>query len=60
MYATLYPERAARIRANRGFPANIDFDPPEPEIVAALVNGTSSILRALDLRGEPVEPALVT
>jgi hypothetical protein len=60
MYATLYPERAARIRANRGLPANIDFGPPEPEIVAALVNGTSPILRALDHRGEPAEPALVT
>ena len=46
MYATLYPERSARIRANRGLPANIDFGPPEPEIVAALVNGTSPILRA--------------
>jgi hypothetical protein len=60
MYATLYPDRAARIRANRGLPANIDFGPPEPEIVAALVDGTSPILRALDHRGEPAEPAMVS
>ena len=46
-YATLYPDRAARIRAHGGLPARIDFGPPEPEIVDALVNGTSPILRAL-------------
>jgi hypothetical protein len=27
----------------------LDFGPPEPEIVDALVNGTSPMLRALDL-----------
>ena len=49
-YAVIYPDRAARIRANRGLPARLDFGPPEPEIVAALVTGTSRILRELDQR----------
>jgi hypothetical protein len=49
-YAVIYPERAARIRAHGGLPVRLDFGPPEPEIVDALVNGTSPILRALDHR----------
>ena len=48
-YAAIYPERAARIRAHGGLPVRLDFGPPEPEIVDALVNGTSPMLRALDL-----------
>ena len=40
-YAVLYPYRAARIRANLGLPANLDFGPPEPDIVEALVDGAS-------------------
>jgi hypothetical protein len=51
-YAVIYPDRAARIRANRGLPPSLDFGPPEPEIVEALVNGTSRILRELDQRQE--------
>jgi hypothetical protein len=47
-YAVLYPRRAAQIRAARGLPANLDYGPPEPEIVAGLVHGTSPILLALD------------
>jgi hypothetical protein len=47
-YATRYPYRAARIRANGGLPARLDFSPPEPAIIRALVNGTSPVLRALD------------
>ncbi|HEY2617108.1 MAG TPA: hypothetical protein VGI78_07200, partial [Acetobacteraceae bacterium] len=47
-YAILYPRRAAQIRAARGLPANLDYGPPEPEIVAGLVHGTSPILLALD------------
>jgi hypothetical protein len=47
-YAVLYVDRAARIRAAGGLPPHLDFAPPEPEIVEALVNGTSAILRALD------------
>jgi hypothetical protein len=41
---------AARIRAHGGLPVRLDFGPPEPEMVDALVNGTSPILRALDHR----------
>jgi hypothetical protein len=44
-----YPERALCIRAHGGLPLQYDFGPPEPELVAALVSGTSPILRALDL-----------
>ena len=47
-YALMYPERAARIRAERGLPARLTFPPPEPDIVEGLVIGTSPILRALD------------
>ena len=46
-YAVIYPDRAAAIRAHRGLPPRLDFGPPAPEIVEALVNGTSPILRAL-------------
>jgi hypothetical protein len=53
-YAVIYPDRAARIRANHGLPARLDFGPPEPEIVEALVTGTSRILRELDQRQEMV------
>jgi len=56
-YATLYPDRAARIRAHRGLPPRLDFGPPEPELVEAIVNGTSPILRALD--HHPLAPAAV-
>jgi hypothetical protein len=37
LYANIYPDRAARIRAAGGLPARLDFGPPEPEIVAALL-----------------------
>jgi hypothetical protein len=53
-YAVIYPARAALIRANGGLPAAVDagfdatFGPPEPELVEALVSGTSRILLALD------------
>ena len=39
---------------SRGLPARLDFGPPEPEIVEALVTGTSPILRELDQRQEVV------
>ena len=32
-----YPDRVARIRAARGVPPDVDFGPPEPEIIAALL-----------------------
>jgi hypothetical protein len=47
-YAVLYPDRAARIRAAGGLPAKLDFGPPEPDLVSAIVNSTSPTLRALD------------
>jgi hypothetical protein len=47
-YALLHPARAARIRAAGGLPQPLDFGPPEPAIVEALVHGNSPILLALD------------
>ena len=37
LYAVMYPDRADRIRAAGGLPARLDFGPPEPDIVAALL-----------------------
>jgi hypothetical protein len=48
MYATVYPRRAAGIRALGGLPEKLDFGPPSPELVAAIVSGTGPNLRALD------------
>jgi hypothetical protein len=39
LYAAIYPDRVARIGAAGGLPANLDFGPREPEIVAALLCG---------------------
>jgi len=36
-YAVIYPVRAARIRAARGLPPDLDFGPPEPALVAELL-----------------------
>ncbi|MGC1408722.1 MAG: hypothetical protein WA864_07235, partial [Acetobacteraceae bacterium] len=47
-YAVMYPDRAARIRAAGGLPAAPDFGPPEPELVHAIVHGSSPLLLALD------------
>jgi hypothetical protein len=47
-YATMYPRRAAEIRACGGLPPRVTFDPPPPELVSAIVTGTSPILRQLD------------
>ena len=47
-YAVMYPDRAARIRAAGGLPAAPDFGPPEPELVDAIVHGSSPLLLALD------------
>ncbi len=38
LYAAMYPDRVRRIRAARGLPPDLDFGPPEPEIVAALLH----------------------
>jgi hypothetical protein len=47
-YAIIYPRRAALIRSLGGLPARCDFGPPEPDLVRAIVSGTSPTLRALD------------
>ena len=48
LYVVMYHDRAARIRAAGGLPARLDFGAPKPEIVAAIVGGTSPIFCALD------------
>ena len=42
-YAVIYPDRAARIRAAGGLPADLDFGPPEPALVAALLKGENDV-----------------
>jgi hypothetical protein len=59
MYAIMYPDRAARIRASGGLPARLDFGPPEPELVEALVHGSSATLRELRVPN-PATPSLET
>jgi len=46
--AQTYPDRARRIRAAGGLPQGFNAGPPEPELLAEIVAGTSPILRALD------------
>jgi hypothetical protein len=48
LYAIMHPRRAARIRALGGLPQPCDFGPPSPELVHAIVTGTSPTLLALD------------
>ena len=47
-YAVMYPDRATRIRAAGGLPADLDFGAPEPDLVPDIVRGSSPILLALD------------
>jgi hypothetical protein len=47
-YAVIYPQRAALIRSLGGLPQPCDFGPPPPELVDAIVTGTSPTLRALE------------
>ena len=54
LYAVMYPDRAARIRAAGGLPDPLDFGPPDPKIVTAIVCGTRRISCALD------QPALAS
>ncbi|HEY2616095.1 MAG TPA: hypothetical protein VGI78_02035, partial [Acetobacteraceae bacterium] len=56
-YAVIYPARAARIRAHRGLPPNLDYGPPEPAIIEDLVHGCSPILLALDQGTRATVPA---
>jgi hypothetical protein len=53
-YAITHPRRAALIRAHGGLPPRCDFGPPDPELLHAIVTGSSPILCALDA---PVEVA---
>lgn len=39
LYAVMYPDRVRRIRAAGGLPPDLDFGPPEADIVAALLRG---------------------
>lgn len=47
-YAIIYPQRAARIRVLGGLPQPLDFGPPPPELVQAIITGDTPALRALD------------
>ena len=44
--AVIYPQRAALICSPGGLPQPCDFGPPPPELVDAIVTGTSPALRA--------------
>jgi len=52
-YAAIYPDRAARIRVVGGLPSPLTFGPPTPELVQAIVSGTTPNLRALDTPPAP-------
>jgi hypothetical protein len=54
-YATLHRKRAMLIRSLRGVPRRLDIGPIRPEVVRALISGTTPILRALDEK--PRRPA---
>ena len=47
-YAIIYPRRTQLLRRLGRVPDDCDFGPPEPELVHAIVTGTSPALRALD------------
>ena len=47
-YATLHRKRAMLIRSLRGVPHRLSIGPIRPEVVRALISGTTPILRALD------------
>ena len=48
LYAIMYPRRAKLIRAHGKLPDNIDFGPPDPELVPFIATGTTPELLALD------------
>ncbi len=43
LYAAMYPDRVRRIRAAGGLPSDLDFGPPEPEIVNAILRGAGAV-----------------
>jgi len=51
LYEALYPQRVTRICAAGGLPPDLDFGPPEPEIVEALLRRAGVSPRATRLNG---------
>jgi hypothetical protein len=60
MYAIMYPDRAAGIRAAGGLPPKLDFGPPEPELVEAIVHGPSPGSWALSVPHDATASQLMT
>jgi hypothetical protein len=48
LYAVIHPRRTALIRSLGGLPPRCDFGPPSPELLHAIVTGTTPHLCALD------------
>jgi len=47
-WAILNTVQAKRIRQHGGLPPDCDFEPPEPEVLHAIINGDTSNLRWAD------------
>ena len=47
-YAVLHTARVKEIRQLKGLPENCDYEPPEPDLLDAIINGNSSNLRWAD------------
>ena len=54
-YAITHRKRAALIRTLGRLPDKLDFGPMSPELVRAIVTGTSAVLRALDSKSQQPE-----
>ena len=50
-YAVLYPRRAALIRRHGGVPPDVTFGPPDEDLVRALLESRSPLVRAVDVEG---------
>jgi len=48
LYAIMYPQRAAAIRACGGMPPDAGFDRPAPELLGELLASTSPVLKRID------------
>jgi hypothetical protein len=55
LYAAIYPDRVRRIRAAGGMPADLDFGPPEPEIVNAILQGAGGAVLSHPTRHDPMD-----
>ena len=51
IYAALYPRGAALIRRHGGVPPDVTFGPPDEELVRALLESRSPLVRAVDAEG---------